>query len=171
MAGDPRVCPFCGEPPGSGVFCAACGRNLAQVEQLPTRAEWERARDADGSSSAPAPAAAVAAFVAAMHAAGDPGATRLPLAEPGFLGRTRHVDGWVVRAAGHGEERREPGLFVTLDGRLRRLESSTRGLGQRADVTYLETVGPEAGEPDDARRLAAELAAVLRAHGLDEPSL
>ena len=36
-----RVCPFCGEPPGTGVFCAACGRNLAAVERLPTRAEWE----------------------------------------------------------------------------------------------------------------------------------
>ena len=41
MSADTRVCPFCGEPPGTGVFCAACGRNLATVEQLPTRAEWE----------------------------------------------------------------------------------------------------------------------------------
>jgi hypothetical protein len=162
MDADARVCPFCGEPPGPGVFCAACGRNLAQVEQLPTRAAWQRARDADGSPPPPSPATAVAAFVAAMHAAGDPGATRLPLAEPGFLGRTRHVEGWVVRAAG---------LFVTLDGRLRRLESSTRGLGQRAEVTYLETVGPETAEPDDARRLATELTAVLHANGLEDASL
>ena len=64
-----RVCPFCGEPPGAGVFCAACGRNLAHVERLPTRAwEWEGAGD---------PAAATAEFLAAMVAAGNPGAERL----------------------------------------------------------------------------------------------
>jgi hypothetical protein len=35
-----RVCPFCGEPPGVGVFCAACGRNLGAVDRLPRRSEW-----------------------------------------------------------------------------------------------------------------------------------
>jgi formylglycine-generating enzyme required for sulfatase activity len=35
-----RVCPFCGNPPGAGVFCQACGRNLAAVERLPTAEEW-----------------------------------------------------------------------------------------------------------------------------------
>jgi len=44
MEVDARVCPYCGEPPGSGVFCAACGRNLGAVERLPTRAEWETQR-------------------------------------------------------------------------------------------------------------------------------
>ena len=34
-AADARVCPHCGEPPGEGVFCAACGRNLASVDRLP----------------------------------------------------------------------------------------------------------------------------------------
>ena len=29
------------DPPGEGVFCAACGRNLASVDRLPTRAEWQ----------------------------------------------------------------------------------------------------------------------------------
>ena len=48
MASTERVCPYCGEPPGPGVFCAACGRNLAAVERLPTRAEWEA-----GASAAP----------------------------------------------------------------------------------------------------------------------
>src|SRR6478672_10198778 len=52
MATTERVCPYCGEPPGPGVFCAACGRNLAAVEQLPTRAEWEA-----GATAALAPAA------------------------------------------------------------------------------------------------------------------
>ena len=45
--GDERVCPHCGEPPGEGVFCAACGRNLAAVDRLPTRGEWEIAGTAD----------------------------------------------------------------------------------------------------------------------------
>jgi hypothetical protein len=158
MDGDARVCPFCGEEPGPGVFCAACGRNLSQVEQLPTRRAWELERAPD---DAPPPAAAadtVARFVAAMHAAGDPGTTRLPLAEPGFLGRTRHAEGWVVAQAG---------LFVTVDGRLHRLDSATRGLGQRAEAVHLDTVGPEAGESADAARLATALEDVLRAHGVE----
>jgi len=71
---DARVCPFCGEPPGVGVFCEACGRNLSAVEQLPTRGEWEAgAPVAPDESLAERCAEAVAAFLAAMHAAGDPG--------------------------------------------------------------------------------------------------
>ena len=42
-----RVCPHCGEPPGEGVFCAACGCNLAAIDRLPTRAEWEIAGTQD----------------------------------------------------------------------------------------------------------------------------
>ena len=70
-----RVCPFCGEPPGAAVFCEACGRNLSAVERLPTRAEWEAAARRQPASQEPLAercAAAVAAFLAAMHAAGDP---------------------------------------------------------------------------------------------------
>jgi hypothetical protein len=142
-----RVCPFCGEPPGTGVFCAACGRNLGQVEQLPTREAWERGRDAGADP--------VAAFLAAMHAAGDPGVAKLPRTEPGFLGRTQHARGWVVGA----------GLFVTVDGRLHRLGRTTRGVSYKGPV-YADVVGPEvdgAGE-----ELAADLAAVLRANGIDD---
>jgi uncharacterized Zn finger protein (UPF0148 family) len=75
VAADARVCPHCGEPPG-GVFCAACGRNLATVERLPTRAEWEIAGVQDDRSLADRCAEATAAFLAAMHAAGDPGKTK-----------------------------------------------------------------------------------------------
>ena len=38
---DKRVCPECGKPAGEQPFCPSCGRNLATVERLPTRAEWE----------------------------------------------------------------------------------------------------------------------------------
>ena len=73
------------ERPGDGTFCAACGRNLAAVERLPTRAEWER------SGSAASPAQATTAFLDAMHAAGDPGTVELPLArqtrKPGVCDR------------------------------------------------------------------------------------
>lgn len=168
-----HVCPFCGEPPGPGVFCAACGRNLADVEQLPTRQEWELA-------SAPAPEpvgwapVALPAFLAAMHAAGDPGATKMTRAEPGFLGRAQHARGWVVRPVGRESEdpkgRYEPGLFVTVDGRLHRLTSKTRGMGQRDGVRFVDLVGPELTEPAPDEPLGAELAAVLRANGLDAPS-
>ena len=161
------------------MFCESCGRNLADVRQLPTRGEWERGRGAEpdpaGSSTPASAPAAIAAFLAAMHAAGDPGAAKVPRAEPGFLGRTEHVRGWVVRAIGRDEDdppnRYEPGVFVTVDGRLHRLDSATRGLGQRAAVRYIDMVGPEIVEPADPDRLAGELAAVLRANGLDDASL
>jgi hypothetical protein len=157
------------------VFCAACGRNLAAVQQLPTRGAWERefaaTRDPAGSPPTASVADAVAAFLAAMHAAGDPGATNVARAEPGFLGRTRHARGWVVRAVDRGEDDSptpyEPGLFITVDGRLHRLDSATRGLGQRTPVRYVDIVGPEVVEPTQQERLAGELAAVLRANGLD----
>jgi hypothetical protein len=70
VGGDARVCPHCGEPPGEGVFCAACGRNLAAVDRLPTRAEWEIAGTQDDRPLADRCAEATAAFLAAMHAAG-----------------------------------------------------------------------------------------------------
>jgi hypothetical protein len=163
-----RVCPFCGEPPGDGVFCAACGRNLSQVEQLPTRAEWERGR-APGSSPQTSAGDLVASFLAAMHAAGDPGAARMPRAEPGFLGRTQHARGWVVRPAEHGDDelKGHPGLFLDVDGRLHRLDSTTQGVSFRGPV-YVEVVGPVIDAAPDDARLAGDLAAVLRANGLDD---
>ncbi len=166
MEAGARVCPYCGEPPGPGVFCAVCGRNLDGVRRLPTRATWERGR-----AAGPDP---VAPFLATMHEAGDPGAVKMPRAEPGFLGRTQHVHGWVVRAVGREDDdpsvRYEPGLFVTVEGHLHRLDSATRGAGQRTAVRYLDLVGPEAPEPAHDERLAAELAAVLRENGLDSAS-
>jgi hypothetical protein len=161
---DARVCPFCGELPGAGVFCAACGRNLSDVEQLPTRRTWEgAAAESDDPPSPPASAAAgVAGFLAAMHAAGDPGATKMRRAEPGFLGRTQHVHGWVLRAASRGE----PGLFLTVDGSLHRLDSVTRGIDFRGTLD-MDVVGRESTEAASA----AELAAVLRANGIDDAAL
>jgi hypothetical protein len=173
-----RVCPFCGEPPGTGVFCAVCGRNLAGVPQLPTRREWELEPGARLQSAAPSTpasgAGAVAVFLAAMHAAGDPGATKVRRAEPGFLGRTQHARGWVVRAVDRDEadpkSPYEPGLFVTVDGHLHRLGSATRGL-QWDSARYVDIVGPEIAEPAHDEHLAYELASVLRANGLDAASL
>jgi hypothetical protein len=36
-----RVCPQCGMPPGEQRWCAHCGMDIAQLTQLPTRAEFE----------------------------------------------------------------------------------------------------------------------------------
>jgi hypothetical protein len=159
-----RVCPFCGELPGPGVFCGVCGRNLADVQQLPTRREWEEAHAPEPDPAPSLSAAdAIAAFLSAMHAAGDPGATKVQRAEPGFLGRTQHATGWAVRAV----EGDEQGRFLTVDGRLHRLTTATRGLGQRDAVQYLDIVGAEVTDSAADARLPGELAAVLRANGLD----
>ena|SRR5215207_576178 len=175
MESDVRVCPFCGNRPGVGMFCDACGRNLATVERLPTRAEWETA----GSSSAaakpdPRPmgercAEATAAFLAAMHAAGDPGAAKTPMSGGSGLRRARRVQGWVLRPV-HREHddplHYEAGLVVTTDGRFHRLESEVRGWGQRDFPRYHDSVNPHAIDMPVEERLIGELAAVLRDNGV-----
>jgi hypothetical protein len=177
---DERVCPFCGEPPGVGVFCAACGRNLAAVEQLPTRAEWEAA--APAAPAAPADdrplaercAEATAAFLAAMHAAGDPGTTQTPLTGKSGFFRTPTLTGWVVRAV-HREDsddieqlrEYEAGILLTTDGAFHRLDSEVRGWGQRDFPRFHDSADPGAIEMPADERLIEELAAVRRDAGVD----
>ena len=178
MESDTRVCPFCGSPPGVGIFCSACGRNLAAVEQLPTRAEWEADRPAATTAAAADPreladrcAAAIAEFLTAMHAAGDPGATKMPMTgAPGFR-RPRHARGWVLRPV-HREQddedprRYEPGLIMTTEGRVHRLDSEVRGWGQRDFPQFRDTVAPDPIDPPVEQRLIDDLAAVLRDNGV-----
>ena len=162
-----RVCPFCGRPPGAGVFCEACGRNLAAVERLPSAEEWA----AGGSEAEVAadPAAAVAAFLAAMHEAGDAGATDFPAGKPSLLGRTKRVRGWVVRAVDRedfeGTKRYEPGLLLTVDGAFHQLDSELRGWGQRDFPTFHHTASADPIDPPLEPRLVAELDAVRAANG------
>ena len=174
-----RVCPFCGEPPGAGVFCAACGRNLGAVERLPSRAEWEASRDepapaavvADDGSLADRCAAATAAFLAAMRAAGCPGTTKTPKQKAELLRRAGRAEGWVVRAVDRDDEasprRYEPGLVLTTDGDWYQLDNILRGYGTRDFPSYEHKVGAEPVEPPVDGRLPGELAAVLREHGVE----
>jgi hypothetical protein len=177
MESDARVCPFCGAPPGVGMFCAACGRNLAAVERLPTRAEWEATRPAEAAPEvdpgrlADRCAEAIARFLTAMHAAGDPGAEKLPMTgAPGFR-RAGHARGWVLRPVHRDEDdedfrRYEPGLVVTTEGHVHRLDSEVRGWGQRDFPAFRDTVAPEPIDPPAEARLIDELAAVLRDNGV-----
>ena len=164
-----RVCPFCGRPPGAGVFCEACGRNLAAVERLPTAEEWEAGGGADSGAEVVDPAAAVAAFLTAMHGAGDPGATDFPAGKPSFLGRTKQVRGWAVRAVdiedSEGPKRYEPGLVLTVDGAFHQLDSELRGWGQRDFPTFNHTASAEPIDAPLEPRLVAELDAVRAANG------
>lgn len=168
VAADARVCPHCGEPPG-GVFCASCGRNLATVERLPTRAEWEIAGVQDDRPLADRCAEATAAFLAAMHAAGDPGMKKTAISGSGW--RRRHIEGWVVRAVERDEElpskHYEPGLVLSLEGAFHRLDNEVRGYGTRDFPSFEHTVAPDPIEMPVEARLIAELAAVLTANDLD----
>jgi hypothetical protein len=178
MDSDARVCPFCGRQPGSGMFCDACGRNLAAVDRLPTRAEWETAAPASGAEAHAADrrpldercAEATAAFLAAMHAAGDPGAVK-PAWAAGGLGfrRPKRPHVWMLRPV-HREEgellRYEPGLVLTTEGRFHAVESEVRGHGQRDFPVFRDTVDPTPIEMPVEERLVDELAAVLRTNDL-----
>jgi hypothetical protein len=170
-----RVCPFCGNPPGLGLFCAACGRNLADVDRLPSSAEWSRQVPHDPSaqptdSLATRVAAATAAFLEAMRAAGDPGAVEIPVAKRSAFRRTPRLRGWVVRPVDREDfeepRRYEPGLVVTVEGRFHRLDSELRGWGQRDFPSYLHTASPDPVDPPLDERLLEELSAVRAANGV-----
>ena len=159
-----RVCPHCGEPPGDGVFCAACGRNLSAVEQLPTREEW-------AARHAAPPEVSIPAFLAAMQAAGNPGTERLPVAvKSSPFRRTPKVTGWIVRPVDREdfaeEKRYQSGLVLSVDGAFHVLDSELRGWGQRDFPAYHQTVQPDPVEPPADGRLDGELGAVLRSNGL-----
>ncbi|HKE80438.1 MAG TPA: hypothetical protein VKB54_14060 [Solirubrobacteraceae bacterium] len=168
-----RVCPFCGEPPGAGVFCESCGRNLSAVEQLPTRAQWdvEHAGPADERPLAERCEEATREFLAAMHAGGDPGAQRFEVTRTSGWGRTHYVQGWLVRPVYREDDADirqgefEPGLVLTVEGDYRRLDSEVRGWGQRDFPQFHDTVAPEPIEMPVEGRLIGELAAVRSENG------
>jgi hypothetical protein len=180
MTSTERVCPYCGEPPGPGVFCAACGRNLAAIEQLPTRAEWEAdAPVALAPASGPSPPAvpalspaeATGAFLDAMRAAGNPGTTKLPMPDApkeGLLRRMPEVEGWVVRPVVWDDRdnprHHQPGLLLTTGGTYHRIDSQIRGWGQRNFPVFYDTAAADTLDPPDDGRLAADLGAVRREH-------
>jgi hypothetical protein len=163
-----RVCPHCGEPPGGGVFCEACGRNLSGVEQLPTREEWEAEHTAPSALTA-------ATFLEAMRAAGNPGAEEIPVAvKSSPFKRTPKVSGWIVRPVDREDfeepKRYESGLVLSVEGAFHVLDSELRGWGQRNFPAYHHTVQPDPVEPPADGRLARELEAVLRAKGVSAGS-
>jgi hypothetical protein len=150
------------------VFCAACGRNLNGVERLPTRREWE-AEHGGGADERPLEersATALADFLAAMHAAGNPGAAKRDV-PPRRVFRQPTLEGWVVRPVERNDEvqprQYRPGLFLTVDGTFHRLDSELRGFGQRDFPTYYETVAAEPMPMPVEQRLIDELDALLRA--------
>jgi hypothetical protein len=175
MATSSRVCPFCGEPPGPGMFCEACGRNLAQVDRLPTRDEWRAGHSAepappDGRPPAERCAAATTEFLAAMRAAGEPGRTSMPAGPRKAFGRTPQLEGWTIRPVHREDEASSrgyvPGLFLTTDGAYHRLDNEVRGWGQRDFPRYEHEAAPEPLPPPADERLVAELAAVLEDNGV-----
>lgn len=170
-----RVCPFCGDPPGVGVFCAACGRNLGDVARLPTLWEWNGRAAHDPSagvadSLATRAADATAAFLEAMRAAGNPGATEIPIGRPSTFRRTRRLHGWVVRPVDREDfekpARYQPGLVLTVEGRFHRLDSELRGWGQRDFPRYYHTASPDPIDLPVEERLLGELAVVRAANGV-----
>jgi hypothetical protein len=179
MDAEARVCPFCGNRPGVGMFCEACGRNLAAVERLPTRAE----REAEGTGKrrpsktemrplAERCADATAAFLAAMRAAGNPGAVGTPMSKRSAFRRAGSAHGWALRPVDREDSekphRYEPGLVLTVEGRFHRLHSELRGWGQRDFPHYHHTVEPDAIDMPVEERLIGELATVLRTNGLGD---
>jgi hypothetical protein len=168
-----RVCPFCGELPGAGVFCVACGRNLAGVERLPTRAQWA-AGEGEGAVADPRPLAercaeATTEFLATMHVAGDPGITEIPVVNRSTLRRTPKVTGWVIRPVDRDDEstprRYVPGLVLAVDGAFHQLDSELRGWGQRDFPQYHHTVGAEPVAMPVEEQLLADLTRVREAAG------
>ena len=169
MESEARVCPFCGEPPGDGVFCAACGRNLAGVERLPTRAEWERAGVRPPTRAPADDDADVAAFLAAMQAAGNPGTQTFPTPKPSAFRRAGKVEGWVLRPVDREDfqepKHYHPGLVLTVDGNFHRLDTELRGWGQREFPYYQPHLSLDPIPMPVDERLVGALAALRDKHG------
>jgi len=178
MERDERVCPFCGNPPGPGVFCTSCGRNLAAVDQLPTRAEWgaehpsQAVAAADDRRLDERVSEATASFLAAMHAAQDPGAKKMVMSShSGF--RKRRVQAWIVRPVHRDEpedapHRYTPGLVLTTDGRYHLIESKVRGYGTRDFPRFEDTVSADPIELPADERIIDELGVLLRENGVPD---
>ncbi|HEY6889033.1 MAG TPA: hypothetical protein VI300_14675 [Solirubrobacter sp.] len=160
MTVDPeaRVCPFCGRPPGQGVFCERCGRNLSAVERLPTASELAAGEPADVQS-------AVRAFLDAMRAAGNPGTVTIDSGKPRAFRRTPQLTGWIVVPVDREDfatpRRYEPGLVLSVDGTFHRLDSDLRGYGQRDFPHYQHRASSDPVEPPAGEDLVAALRSAL----------
>ena len=114
---------------------------------------------------------AVASFLDAMRAAGNPGVKEFFTGKRSLFRRTPVVRGWIVRPVDREDfeepRRYVPGLVLSVEGRLHRLDSELRGWGQRDFPRYDHTVSLEAVDPPRADRLPAELAEALTARGVD----
>ena len=159
MDPETRVCPFCGRPPGPGMFCEACGRNLAGVERLPTAAEL----------NPPAPMSlqeAISSCLDALRAAGNPATVEIPCGKRRSFGRTPQLTGWIVvpvdREDFEEPHRYEPGLVLSVDGTLHRLDSELRGWGQRDFPQYEHRVSADPVEVPATEELIAALVRLAR---------
>jgi hypothetical protein len=166
-----RVCPFCGELPGGGLFCEACGRSLADVDRLPTRAEWEvgeGAEEIDDRPLAERCAEATAAFLDKMGAAGNPGAEELPPSSRSLLRRAPKRYGWIVIPVERDDEvsprTYTPGAVLTVEGTFHQLDSELRGWGQRDFPQYLHGTGSEPIPMPVDVRLIVGLSAIEHEH-------
>jgi hypothetical protein len=157
------------------MFCAACGRNLAGVDRLPTRAEWEAEHPSQGEVVDDRPldercAEATASFLAAMHAAQDPGVTKIAISHSG-LGRKRMVQGWIVRPVHRDDpedapHRYTPGLMLTTDGQYHLIESQVRGYGTRDFPRFEDKLAEDPVHPPVDEQIIAVLAQLLRDNGV-----
>lgn len=114
---------------------------------------------------------AVASFLQAMGAAGNPGVKEFLCGQRSLLRRTPKVHGWIVRPVDREDfeepRRYVPGLVLSVDGQFHRLDSELRGWGQRDFPRYSHTVSLEPVDPPHADRLPAELSTALSARGVD----
>jgi hypothetical protein len=149
-----RVCPFCGRPPGPGIFCEACGRNLAAVERLPTAGEL----------AAPAPVSLETAVRDVLDA--RPATVEIQCEKRRAFGRTPRLTGWIVvpvdREDFEEPRRYEPGLMLSVDGTWHQLDSELRGWGQRDFPVYEHRVSADPVEPTVSEKLLAGLARLSR---------
>jgi hypothetical protein len=154
MDPETRVCPFCARPPGPGMFCEACGRNLAAVERLPTAREL----------TAPAPANLETAIRDVLDAM--PATVEIQRGKRRSFGRTPQLTGWIVVPVDREDfdepHRYEPGLLLSVDGTLHQLDSELRGWGQRDFPQYEHRVSAEPVEVPATEALLAALAQLAR---------
>ena len=154
MDPETRVCPFCARPPGPGMFCESCGRNLAGVERLPTAGEL----------TAPAPVSLEAAIGDVLDTM--PATVEIQRGKRRAFGRTPRLTGWIVVPVDREDletpRRYEPGLVLSVDGTFHRLDSELRGWGQRDFPQYEQRVSDDPVEVTATEELLEALSRLTR---------
>ena len=153
-----RVCPDCGTPAPTGSFCEECGLNLAKLERLPSRDEWERAREIASDQDAQAIARRLATIEPAMPGLFDVAPDGRRLDNPAVVGIVQQA---VIKLAGNALRSTDRAAVIAIDAHSTALDATTL----RATATATLTAGRRIDQDFDCQLGPGKSRAILTRSG------